>query len=111
MSKVWTPPDIKAELAKKGYTLAAIDRLGDGQEPPLYSGAARQALRGLNFRAAVVISQILDVPMHELYPGAYLTARANRPGTGPSALTDPSHKTTSESRQSRSPAVDSARAA
>lgn len=111
MSKVWTSPDIKAELAKKGYTLAAVDRLGDGQEPPLYSGAARQALRGLNYRAAVVIARILGEPMHELYPGMYLTARAGRPEPDRSALTDASHKTAGESRQSRTTAVDSVRAA
>jgi lambda repressor-like predicted transcriptional regulator len=110
MSQAWTPPDIKAALTKQGWTLAAIDRQGD-EQGPFYNGAARQSLRGGNYRAARVISMILGVPMLELFPGMYLTARPGRPEPVRSGLMDSSHKTVGESRQSRTTAVDSARAA
>lgn len=110
MSQTWTPPDIKAALEKRGWKLAHIDRQGD-ERGPFYNGAARQSLRGGNYRAAVAIAQILDVPMHELFPGMYLTARPGRPEPVRSGLKDASHKTTGESRQSRATGVDSARAA
>ena len=110
MSQWWTPPDIKAALTKRGWTLAAIDRQGD-EQGPFYNGAARQSLRGGNYRAAVVISKILDVAMHELFPGMYLTARPGRPEPVRSGLTDSSHKSARESRQSSATAADSVRAA
>lgn len=110
MSQAWTPPDIKAALTKQGWTLAAIDRQGD-EHGPFYNGAARQSLRGGNYRAARVISKILDVPMLELFPGMYLTARPGRPEPVRSGLKDSSHKSGVDARQSHASSVDSARAA
>jgi lambda repressor-like predicted transcriptional regulator len=77
MSRPWTAPYIRAALTDAGWTLAAIDRRGE--QGPFYDGAARQSLRGGNYRAAVAISKILAVPMRELFPGMYLTARPGRP--------------------------------
>jgi lambda repressor-like predicted transcriptional regulator len=78
MSRPWTAPYIRAALTDAGWTLAAIDRRGD-EQGPFYDGAARQSLRGGNYRAAAAISKILGVPMRELFPGMYLTARPGRP--------------------------------
>lgn len=98
MSRPWTAPYIRAALTDAGWTLAAIDRRGD-EQGPFYDGAARQSLRGGNYRAAVAISKILAVPMRELFPGMYLTARPGRPdpvrsehphtATSPTASTSP----------------------
>ncbi|WP_084798532.1 helix-turn-helix domain-containing protein [Pleomorphomonas koreensis] len=110
MTRVWTPHQIKAALADRGYTLAAVDKLGD-QEGPFYEGAARKAIRGLHFRAAAVIAGLLEQPFAEIFPGMYLSARANRPAIDRSALSDPSHKSSGESRQTRTSAVDRVRAA
>lgn len=110
MTRVWTPHQIKAALADRGYTLAAVDKIGD-EEGSFYEGAARKAIRGLHYRAAAVIADLLDQPFAEIFPGMYLSARAGRPDPVKSALTDPSHKTRGESRQTRTPVVDSARAA
>lgn len=110
MTRVWTPHQIKAALADRGYTLAAVDKIGDS-DGPFYEGAARKAIRGLHFRAAAVIASLLEQPFAEIFPGMYLSARAGRPAIDRSALTDQSHKSSGESRQSRSGAVDSARAA
>lgn len=108
--QAWTPPDIKAALAKKGWTLAAIDRLGD-EEGPFYNGAARQSLRGGNYRAAVVIARILDVQMNDLFPAMYLTARPGRPEPVRSGQVQSSHKSAGGARQSRGRAPDTARVA
>ena len=100
----WTPPDIKAALAKKGWTLAAIDR-----DAGYYTGAARQALRGNCYKAAARISEILDVPMHELFPGMYIVSKAGRPE--PHRQGGSSHKATREASQNGATRPDSARVA
>ncbi|MBL8575087.1 MAG: helix-turn-helix domain-containing protein [Hyphomicrobiaceae bacterium] len=91
MPKVWDNHEIKAELARRGYTLTGL-AIDNG----LFESACRRALTGSCKAGALVIAKTLGVSVQELWPGRYIqrprngaTARASKasPKCGSSADT------------------------
>ncbi len=70
----WDSHAIKAELARRGYTLTGL-ALDNG----LYASACRQGLMGGSRAGAELIAKVLKVPFRELFPDQYL--RRPRKGT------------------------------
>ena len=62
----WHPADIKAALAKKGYTFARIAR-----ELGQFPTAPNQVLRQRLFRIEQTIARILEVPAQVIWPTRY----------------------------------------
>lgn len=63
----WDRHAIKAELARRGFTYAAVEaKFG------LHAGACRTGVRGANRKGAEAIAKVLDLPFRELFPDVYL---------------------------------------
>jgi lambda repressor-like predicted transcriptional regulator len=69
------PEDIKAEIRKRGHTLASVaaslrGRFGD---EPITRGAVTRVVRGVlkSRRIAQEIARITGCPVRELWPGKY----------------------------------------
>jgi Ner family transcriptional regulator len=72
MAQKWDRHSIRAELARRGFTLTGL-ALDHG----LYESACRQALDGRSLAGAQVISQALGVSVQELWPDRYIRRRAH----------------------------------
>lgn len=72
MPKTWDTHEIKAELARRGYTLTGL-ALKNG----LHESACRRALLGASHPGAMAIASALGVSVQELWPGRYIRRRRN----------------------------------
>ena len=72
MAKTWDNHEIKAELARRGYTLTGL-----ALENGLHESACRRALSSSCQSGAMVIAKTLGVTVQELWPGRYIRRRAN----------------------------------
>lgn len=70
MTQKWDRHSIKAELARRGYTLTSL-ALDNG----LHESACRRALHSSCLPGAQVIAKVLGVPVQELWPDRYLQRR------------------------------------
>jgi Ner family transcriptional regulator len=70
--KEWDTHAIKAELARRGYTLTRL-ALDNG----LHESACRRALSSSCLPGALVIAKTLGVTVQELFPGRYLRRPSN----------------------------------
>lgn len=66
----WDRHSIRAELARRGFTLTGLAR-----DNGLYESACRQALDGRSQAGAQVIAKALKTTVEELWPDRYLRRR------------------------------------
>lgn len=66
MAHAWHPADIKAEVEKRGGTLAQI-----GRDAGLSPGTPKNALRVPCYPAEQAIADFLKVPAHLIWPDRY----------------------------------------
>lgn len=83
MQPKWDRHSIRAELARRGFTLTGL-ALDNG----LYESACRQALDGRSLAGAQVIAAALGLTVQELWPDRYLRRRAQS-ATAPTAPASP----------------------
>lgn len=83
MPQKWDRHSIKAELARRGYTLTGL-ALDHG----LHESACRRALHSTCLSGAQVIAKVLGVPVEELWPDRYLQRRRH-PATPPTSSASP----------------------
>lgn len=82
----WDRHSIRAELARRGFTLTGL-AIDNG----LYESACRQALDGRSKAGAQVIAKALGMTVQELWPDRYLkrprhTATAGAPAASPKCV-------------------------
>lgn len=83
MTKTWDNPGIKAELARRGWSLTSL-ALNRG----LSENACRRALTQSNLAGAQAIAWALGVSVQELFPGRYLR-QLRQTATPPPSSTSP----------------------
>lgn len=76
----WDRHSIRAELARRGFTLTGLAR-----DNGLYESACRQALDGRSQAGAQVIAKALKTTVEELWPDRYL--RRHRESDTPAGST------------------------
>jgi Ner family transcriptional regulator len=74
-ARKWDTHEIKAELARRGYTLTQLAR-----DNGLPENACRRALSSSCLPGALVIAKTLEVSVQDLWPGRYIRRR-NHPAT------------------------------
>lgn len=79
----WDRHSIKAELARRGFTLTKL-----AEDNGLYESACRQALDGRSLAGAQVIAKALGLTVQELWPDRYIRRR-NHPATSSAADASP----------------------
>lgn len=70
MTQKWDRHSIKAELARRGYTLTGL-----ALEHGLHESACRRALHSTCLSGAQVIAKVLGVEVKDLFPDRYLQRR------------------------------------
>lgn len=89
-NEAWDRFRIKAEVHRQGKTLTEI-----ALEAGLSESACRMALTGGSRKGALALSDFLNVPLPQLFPGLYLRVRATQREATP--------KRPQESRQNNTP--------
>lgn len=77
-TRVWDTHEIKAELARRGWTLTGL-----AIEHGLPENACRRALSASCRAGAEVIAETLGVTLQELFPGRYIRRRRDTATTKP----------------------------
>lgn len=88
MTPKWDRHSIRAELARRGFTLTGL-ALDNG----LYESACRQALDGRSKAGSLVIAKALETTVQELWPDRYLkrprnSATSGAPTASPKCVAD-----------------------
>lgn len=76
-TRVWDTHEIKAELARRGWTLTRL-----ALENGLPENACRRALSASCLPGAEAIAAALGVSVQELFPGRYIKRRHGDTATG-----------------------------